>query len=73
MDIHGSLTTIDFAVIVVYIISVLSIGFWVSFRKKHTDDIFLAGRNGCRVFLSWYTLFSTLWIWIEGNLFRCDG
>ncbi len=143
MNIQNSLTVIDFGVIAIYIVSVLGIGFWVSFRKKHTEDLFLAGRSlgwgniglsifgtnvspammiancgvaystgmvaanfewlawiflfmlamlfaphylntrvstmpefmnrrygrGCRVFLSWYVLFSTLWIWIGGTLF----
>ena len=143
MGIHESLTTVDFVVVVIYVIAVLSLGFWVSFRKKHTDDLFLAGRqlgwfniglsifgtnispsmmivscgvayssgivaanfewlawiflfllamlfvpyylsmnistmpeflgrrygNSCRVFLSWYTMFSTLWLWVGGTLF----
>ncbi|MHC4196233.1 MAG: hypothetical protein ACYSQZ_09930 [Planctomycetota bacterium] len=45
MDIHSSLTMIDYAVILVYIILLLSLGFWVSFRKKHTTDLFLAGNT----------------------------
>lgn len=51
MEIHESLTKIDFAVVAVYIVSVLSLGFWVSFRKKYTDDIFLAGRQ-----LGWFNI-----------------
>ena len=35
----------DFVVIVAYLITVLAIGFVVSYRRKHADDIFLAGRN----------------------------
>lgn len=43
MDIHSSLQTMDFAVVGVYIVALLALGFWVSFRKKHTEDLFLAG------------------------------
>ena len=45
MPIHESLSHLDYLVIGIYIISVLALGFWVSFRKKHTDDLFLAGRQ----------------------------
>ncbi|MHC4115704.1 MAG: sodium:solute symporter family transporter, partial [Planctomycetota bacterium] len=45
MDIHSSLTMIDYTVILIYIIILLALGFWVSFRKKHTKDIFLAGNT----------------------------
>ncbi|MHC4122037.1 MAG: sodium:solute symporter family transporter [Planctomycetota bacterium] len=143
MDIHGSLKLLDFVVIAAYILSVLSLGFWVSFRKQHTDDLFLAGRrlgwaniglsifgtnvspsmlisscgiayslgmvgghiewlawffllllamvfiphylntkvstmpqfmnlrfnNSCREFVSYYTIFATLVLWLGGNLY----
>ncbi|MFI4911891.1 MAG: sodium/solute symporter [Sedimentisphaeraceae bacterium JB056] len=45
MEIHQSVTNLDYTVIIIYILSVITIGFWVSFRKKESDDIFLAGRS----------------------------
>lgn len=45
MNIHSSLTRLDFLVIGIYVVALLSLGFWVSFRKKHTSDLFLAGRS----------------------------
>ena len=42
---HQLLTRADFAVIIVYVVTVLTIGFWVSFRRNHTDDLFLGGRS----------------------------
>ncbi|AQQ71026.1 Na(+)/glucose symporter [Limihaloglobus sulfuriphilus] len=45
MEISQALNFIDFSVIVLYIIALLSLGFWVSFRDRHTDDLFLAGRS----------------------------
>lgn len=44
-SIHESLTRLDYIVIVVYVVSLLSLGFWVSFRKNKSDDLFLAGRT----------------------------
>ena len=45
MNIYGSLKTLDFVVIVAYLVSVVSIGMWVSFRRRGSDDLFLAGRT----------------------------
>ena len=45
MDIHSALTGLDYAVIAVYILVILALGFWVSLRKKHSADFFLAGRS----------------------------
>ena len=45
MDIKSSLHQIDIIVIAVYIICLISLGFWISFRKNHSTDLFLAGRN----------------------------
>lgn len=45
MSIHEALQPLDFVVIILYIISVLALGFWVSFKKDHTEDLFLAGRK----------------------------
>ena len=42
MDIHGSLNIIDYFVLGGYIVTLLSLGFWVSLRRKHNKDIFLA-------------------------------
>lgn len=143
MDVYSKRTQFDFAVIVIYVVSLLTIGFYVSFRKKHSTDLFLAGRSlrwpniglsiwgtnispaaiigfcsvgyssgmaagnfswlawpfllllalvfvphylntristtpefmgrrygdSCRVFLSWYTMFSTLVTWLGGTLY----
>ena len=143
MDVQIDLHWLDFTVIGVYIALLLAIGFWVSFKKGHSDDLFLAGRTlgwpniglsifgtnvnpsmlltscgiayttgmvasnfewlawiflfmlamlfiphylntkvctmpefmsrrfspGCRTFLSWYVVFSTLVMWIGETLF----
>lgn len=45
MNISQHLNLLDFIVIFFYITGLLSLGFWVSFRKKHSDDLFLAGRT----------------------------
>ena len=45
MDIHSSLCFLDYLVILVYIIALLCLGFWVSFKKEHEEDLFLAGRS----------------------------
>jgi solute:Na+ symporter, SSS family len=48
MEIHISLTVLDYIVIAAYVAALLAIGFWVSFKKDHEEDLFLAGRS-----LSW--------------------
>jgi len=45
LDIKSALQPLDIFVIIIYIISLLSLGFWISFRKKESSDLFLAGRN----------------------------
>jgi len=45
VSIAGSLKTLDFVVIAVYLVGVLALGFWVSFRRKQSSDLFLAGRS----------------------------
>ena len=45
MDIHESLNMLDYAVVLAYVVVLLGIGFWVSLRRKHTRDIFLAERS----------------------------
>ena len=56
MDIHSQLKTLDFLVIGGYVLAVLGLGFWVSFRRKHTDDLFLAGRK-----LGWANIGLSIW------------
>ena len=48
MDVHVSLETLDWLVVVVYATVLIGIGFWVSFRRRGAEDLFLAGRS-----LSW--------------------
>ncbi len=45
MDIHSQLNVLDYAVVGVYIAALLAIGFWVSFKKEHEEDLFLAGNS----------------------------
>lgn len=45
MDIHEQMTQLDYFVLAGYVTILLSIGFYVSFRKGHTEDMFLAGRD----------------------------
>ena len=45
MDIHDKLQTFDFVVIVTYIVMLVTIGMWVSFRRRGADDLFLGGRS----------------------------
>ncbi len=143
MDISSNLQMLDYMVIAFYIISVMGLGFYISFTRRESEDLFLAGRslgwfnvglsifgtnispnfmiagfgiaystgmvtgnfewlawifllllamvftphylntkistmpefmskrygNRCRNFLSWYTLVSTLVIWLGGTLY----
>lgn len=45
MDIHEKLQWLDFVVIVVYIVTLVSLGMWVSFRRRGAEDLFLGGRS----------------------------
>ncbi len=45
MDIRNQLVLLDYGVIAVYLIILLTIGFWISFNRRHSEDLFLAGRN----------------------------
>ncbi len=45
MDIHSRLQTLDYAVIAAYLLLLLSIGIVVSYRRRHEQDQFLAGRS----------------------------
>ncbi len=51
MDISNKIQTIDYAVVGIYVVSVIAIGFYVSYRKGHTEDLFLAGRS-----LGWFNI-----------------
>ncbi|MAT73328.1 MAG: Na+/glucose cotransporter [Planctomycetaceae bacterium] len=39
------MTTLDAAVFVSYVVALLAIGGWVSYRHRHSDDLFLGGRS----------------------------
>ncbi len=56
MDIHASLTLWDYGVIGLYVITLLAIGFYVSYRRSHCDDLFLAGRT-----LGWANIGLSMW------------
>jgi solute:Na+ symporter, SSS family len=45
LDIKSALQPFDIVVIIVYIICLISLGFWISFSRKESSDLFLAGRN----------------------------
>ncbi|MHC4074954.1 MAG: sodium:solute symporter family transporter [Planctomycetota bacterium] len=65
MDVHSKLATLDFVVMGIYVVSVLALGFYVSLRKKHSEDLFLAGRS-----LGWCNIgFSIFGTNVSGNQF----
>lgn len=45
MEIHASLNSLDYAVIVGYAILLIGIGMLVSYRQRKSEDLFLAGRS----------------------------
>ena len=45
MDINSRLKALDFGVIGLYLLFLVGIGVYVSFRRRHEDDQFLAGRS----------------------------
>ena len=45
MDIHSKLQTLDFLIIGGYILALITIGMWVSFRRRGAEDLFLGGRS----------------------------
>ncbi|MBD3383345.1 sodium/solute symporter [candidate division KSB1 bacterium] len=51
MDIHASLQWLDFTVILLYIIALISIGMIVSYQRRDQTDLFLAGRS-----LGWHNV-----------------
>jgi len=50
-------TTIDTVIVVVYFVSVLAIGLWISRNTKTGDDLFLAGRS-----LGWIAIGFSLFV-----------
>ncbi len=70
----GGLTPLDHAVIAAYLVGMLTMGLWIAFRQKSTDDFFVAGRNmpawavGISIFAS---LLSTItYLGMPGEMFR---
>ena len=45
MDVHSQLQLVDFAVIAAYTVLVIGLGMWVSYQRRASDDLFLAGRS----------------------------
>ena len=45
MDIYGRLRALDFVVIAAYVVVLIVIGVYVSFRRRHEEDQFLANRS----------------------------
>jgi len=58
LEIKNAIQPLDLLVILLYILCVLGLGFWISFRKKESADYFLADRS-----LSWanigFSIFGT--------------
>ncbi|MCP4454385.1 MAG: hypothetical protein GY809_23255 [Planctomycetes bacterium] len=42
MDIHSKLQSLDLVIIVGYIVTLVAIGMWVSFRRRGAEDLFLS-------------------------------
>ncbi|WP_425413806.1 sodium:solute symporter family transporter [Pedobacter glucosidilyticus] len=57
-DIHQYLNFLDYTVIIVYLLSLLALGYWVSFVKKKPEgeNLFLAGNS-----LKWYSIGLNMW------------
>jgi len=57
-DIHQYLNYLDYTVILAYLISLLALGYWVSFvkKKKEGESLFLAGNS-----LGWYSIGLNMW------------
>ena len=58
MDIHSQLRNLDFAVLFGYLLVLIALGAFISFRKKRNSgkDYFLAGKT-----LKWYNIGFTMW------------
>lgn len=44
-NIHEALTSLDYFVIVTYVVGIVGFGFWISLRQGESTDFFLAGRS----------------------------
>jgi SSS family solute:Na+ symporter len=57
-SIHQYFQTLDFVVVILYLVVLLSIGYWVSFvkKKKEGEHLFLAGQS-----LKWHSIGLTMW------------
>ncbi len=55
--IYDKLTTLDFAIVGIYLFILLAIGYWVNTRQKGKDEtLFLAGNS-----LNWYNIGFNMW------------
>jgi len=50
------LQPLDYAVILLYLISLIAIGFFISLHKRQSQDLFLAGRQ-----LGWFSIGLSIW------------
>ena len=57
-SIHQYLQTLDYAVVVAYLVALVGLGYWVSFvkKKKEGENLFLAGHS-----LKWHSIGLTMW------------
>jgi SSS family solute:Na+ symporter len=57
-DIHQHLHTLDFVIVLAYLLILIGIGYWVSFvkHKNREENLFLAGRS-----LGWMSIGFTMW------------
>lgn len=56
-EIYNKLTTLDFAIVAIYLIALLAIGYIASFRNKKNDEtLFMAGNS-----LNWYNIGFNMW------------
>jgi solute:Na+ symporter, SSS family len=51
MEIYRQMKLPDYVVIVAYLVTLLGIGFWISYRHRESQDLFLGGRS-----VSWYNV-----------------
>lgn len=56
-SIYDKLTALDFAIVGIYLLILLCIGYWVSYKQKKKDEtLFLAGNS-----LNWYNIGFNMW------------
>jgi len=56
-EIYNKLTTLDFAIVAIYLVALLAIGYVASFRNKKKDEtLFLASNS-----LNWYNIGFNMW------------